>query len=245
MRVLIVDDEPIARQVLGELLEEMPGVQVMGEARDGQEAVNQIAKLQPEVAFLDLQMPGMDGFGVARALRGNPLPLLIYVTAFENHALQAFDAGAVDYLLKPVRRERLTAALEKARAQLKGIARLPAAPAVSVAAAPTPRRIIGRSGEEMVLLDPADIVAFRAEGECVYIVTGQHRYEADQTLRALEERLPSPPFKRIHRSTIINTDHIRKISPLSSKRWLLKLSNGAEAIVSKRMAGLVRETTGW
>lgn len=247
MRVLIVDDEPIARQVLGELLEEMPGVHVAGEAGNGQEAVGQIARLQPDVAFLDLQMPGMDGFGVARALRGNRLPLLIYVTAFESHALEAFDAGAVDYLLKPVRKERLAAALDKARAQLKGLAPAapqPAAPQPAAAGAP-PRRIVGRLGEEMVLLDPADILAFRAEGEKVHVLTAGHKYEAEQTLRALEERLPSPPFKRIHRSTIINTDHIRKISPLSSKRWLLKLSNGMEAIVSKRMATQVREATGW
>lgn len=240
MRVLIVDDEPIARQVLGELLEELPGVQVAGEAGNGQEAIEQIARLQPDVAFLDLQMPGVDGFGVARALRGNRLPLLIYVTAFESHALEAFDAGAVDYLLKPVRKERMAAALEKARAQLKGLA---AAPAPATVAAP--RRIVGRAGEEMVLLDPGDVLAFRAEGDKVNILTASHKYEADQTLRALEEKLPSPPFKRIHRSTIINTDHIRKISPLSSKRWLLKLSNGAEAIVSKRMATLVREAAGW
>jgi DNA-binding LytR/AlgR family response regulator len=252
MKVLIVDDEPIARQVLGELLEEMSGVQVVGVACDGQEAVEQIAKLQPEVACLDLQMPGMDGFSVARALRGHRLPLLIYVTAFDNHALEAFDTGAVDYLLKPVRKERLAAALQKARAQLKGLAQ-PAALAQAVGAAHAgaapasagPRRIVGRSGEEMVLVDPAEIIAFRAEGERVQIVTAHQKYEAEQTLRVLEGRLPSPPFKRIHRSTIINTDHIRKISPLSSKRWLLKLSNGTEAIVSKRMAGLVREATGW
>lgn len=244
MRVLIVDDEPIARRVLGELLEEIPGVQLAGEARDGNEAIAQIAKLEPEVALVDLQMPGMDGFGVARALRGGSLPVIVYVTAFDSHALEAFDAGAVDYLLKPVRKERLEAALAKARARVAGLLPKPA-PQAQGPVAPAPRRIAGRSGEEIHLLDPADIIAFRAEGDLVYIITGAGRFLAEQNLRTLEARLPSPPFKRIHRSTIINTDHIRRISPLSSKRWLLKLSNGSEAVVSKRMAGQVRTSAGW
>lgn len=241
MRVLIVDDEPIARLVLGELLEGVPGVQVVGEASDGREAVEQVARLQPDVAFLDLHMPGLDGFGVARALSGSRLPILIYVTAFDEHALQAFDAGAVDYLLKPVRKERLLAALEKARTQLRG---------ATGAGTPQPspamlRKVVGRSGAELHLLDPHDIIVFRAEGDAVVIVTAKGRFLAGSTLKELEARLPSPPFKRIHRNTILNTDHIRRVAPLSSKRWLLKLSNGAEAIVSKRMASLVRAATGW
>lgn len=240
MKVLIVDDEPIARRVLAELLEEFAGVQIAGEAASGTEAVEQIAKVHPELAFLDLQMPGLDGLSVARSLRGSRLPLIVYVTAYESHALEAFDTGALDYLLKPVRKERLAAALDKARAQLRGLA----GPVKSAPAAP-PRRLVGRSGEDLHLVDPSDVIAFRAENNEVFMVTAQTRYRAELTLRELEDRLPCPPFRRIHRSTIINTDHIRKISPLTSKRWLLKLTNGAEAIVSKRMAGLVRETMEW
>lgn len=242
MNVLIVDDEPIARQVLRELLEEHPGVNLAGEASTGLEAVEQIAHLHPDVVLLDLQMPGLDGFSVARTLRGDSLPIVIFVTAFETHALQAFDTGAVDYLLKPVRKERLTSALEKARTQIAGLKSEP--PPLPPIAEPL-RRILGRLGSDLHMLNPDDVIAFQAEGDTVQIITAQGRYYADHSLRTLEAKLPPPQFRRIHRGTIINTDHIRKISPLTSKRWLLKMSNGLEAIVSKRMAGVIRDATRW
>lgn len=240
MRALIVDDEPIARQVLREQLTDLSGIQLVGEAATGLEAVEQVGRLNPDVVFLDLQMPGLDGFGVARRLRGGRLPVVIYVTAFESHALEAFDTGAVDYLLKPVRRERLESALRKARAHIAGLQPVKTRPAPAEL-----RKIIGRTGSDLHLLDPADVIAFEAEGDTVRIITASARYYADHSLKALEERLPRPQFRRIHRRTIINTDHIRKISPLSSKRWLLRMSNGSEAIVSKRMAGTIREATHW
>jgi DNA-binding LytR/AlgR family response regulator len=235
MRVLIADDEPIARLVMRELLEECPGVLIAGEAASGLEAVECIERVRPEVAFLDLQMPGMDGFSVIRALRGARLPLVVFVTAYESHALQAFDSGAIDYLLKPVRKERLLAALDKAKAQLKGME--PPAPQPST----EPRRVIGRLGSDLHVLDPADVIAFRAEGDTVLILASSGRYYSDQSLKELEARFPPPAFRRIHRSTLIQAAHIRKISPLSSKRWLLTMSNGLEVTVSKRMAGALRE----
>lgn len=240
LHTLIVDDEPIARQILRELLQDCPGVHLAGEAASGPDALTLINSLHPNLLLLDLHMPGLDGFAVARSLRGAPLPLIIYVTAFEKHALQAFETGAVDYLLKPVRRERLLAALDKARQRLAGIQSAP-----QPSASAEPRRIIGRIGSDLHLLDPADVIAFQAEADSVRIITASGRYFAEHSLRALEQRLPAPRFRRIHRGTIINTDHIRKISPLSSKRWLLRMSNGLEAVVSKRMAGVIREATRW
>jgi len=237
MKAIIVDDEPIARQVLREALEGIEGVTLAGEAASGFEAVEQIARLQPDVVFLDLQMPGLDGFGVARMLKGSPLPLVIYVTAYDAHALEAYETGGVDYILKPVRRERLASAVAKARAHLAGLRPEPKSD--------SPRRILGRAGTDLHLLNPAEIVAFQAEGDVVYVLTESARFYAGHTLKALAIRLPVPPFRRIHRATIINTDHIRKISPLSSKRWMLKMSGGLEVIVSKRMAGVIREATGW
>jgi DNA-binding LytR/AlgR family response regulator len=186
--------------------------------------------------LLDLQMPELDGLSVVRNLSGDRVPLIIFVTAYENHALAAFEVGAVDYLLKPVRRERLEKALEKARRQIK-----PATPTPSE----TVRKIVGRRGSDLYLLDPAEIVAFQAEGELVHIITTGPRYLCDYSLKALEEKLDPKRFRRIHRSTIINTDHIRKISPLSSKRWMLKMSNNFEAVVSKRLASSIREDTRW
>ena len=241
MRVLVVDDEPIARQILMEHLEEFRDVEIAGEAADGLAAVEQIQALNPDLVFLDLQMPELGGIAVAKSLRGDRMPLIVFVTAFENHALEAFDAGAVDYLLKPVRKERLSAALDKARRILA--ARVPAA--LKPAPKTISRRIVGRLGGDMHMLDPADVIAFQAEGETVIIVTATGRYYADHSMKSLEERIDGERFRRIHRKTIINTDHIRKISPLSSKRWLLKMSNGLEAVVSKRLAGMIRDETRW
>jgi DNA-binding LytR/AlgR family response regulator len=243
VRVLIADDEPIARQVLREHIESIPGLEVAGEASTGPETLQCILDLHPDLVLLDLQMPELDGLATARFLRGSRTPAVIFVTAYERHALEAFEVGAVDYVLKPVRRERLEQAVEKVRRQL------PAHIGPSASAEPL-RKIVGRRGVDLYLLDPAQIVAFQAEGELVHIVTesegkaGQ-RYLSDHCLKALEEKLEQPRFRRVHRGTIINTDHIRKISPLSSKRWLLKMSNGFEAVVSKRLAGSIREQGRW
>ncbi len=237
MRILIADDEPIAREILRDHIDSIAGLEIAGEASTGAEAISRIFDLRPDVVLLDLQMPELDGLSVVRSLTGDRPPLIIFVTAYESHALAAFEVGAIDYLLKPVRRERLEKAIEKARRQLK----TQAAPAPSE----TLRKIVGRRGSDLYLLDPAEIVAFQAEGELVHILTAAQRYLSDYSLKALEEKLERKRFRRIHRSTIINTDHIRKISPLSSKRWMLKMSNNFEAVVSKRLASAIREDTRW
>jgi DNA-binding LytR/AlgR family response regulator len=235
MKVLIVDDEAIARQVLREYLTEMPAIDIVGEAGTGLEAVERIARLKPDVILLDMQMPELDGFGVARNLAGRSVPVIIYVTAFDQHALRAFELGAVDYLLKPVREDRLAMALEKARTHLAGVA------APTVPAPERLRKIPGRLGEQVHLLNPEDVIAFQADGEVVFILTAHGRFFANCSLRGLEARLEPGVFRRIHRKTLINTDHIRTIAPLSSKRWMLTMSNGLELVVSKRLAGLIRQ----
>lgn len=244
MRTLIVDDEPIARQILREQLSEIAGVEIAGEASSGAEALRQISATHPDVVLLDIEMPGLKGFGVLQSLRGER-PAVIFVTAYQEHALKAFEVGAIDYLLKPVRKERLEASLEKARKQMPPEPPAPVTSASPQAVVQSPRKIVGKSGADFVMIDLADIVAFQADGDTVYIVTANRKYVATHPLKAIEEKLPPPHFRRIHRKTIINTDHIRRISPLSSKRWLLSMSNGMEAIVSKRMAGAIREETRW
>jgi two-component system, LytTR family, response regulator len=236
LRVLIADDEPIAREILREHVDSIPGLEFAGEAATGTEAISRILSLRPDVVLLDLQMPELDGLAVVRTLTGARAPLIIFVTAYANHALAAFEVGAIDYLLKPVRRERLEKAIEKARRQLKPPATTPSEAL---------RKIVGRRGSDLYLLDPAEIVAFQADGELVHIITTAQKYLSDHSLKALEEKLEQTRFRRIHRGTIINTDHIRKISPLSSKRWLLTMSNNFEAVVSKRLAGSIREGTRW
>lgn len=235
MRILIADDEPIARQILREHVESIPSLEVAGEATTGAEALARILECRPDIVLLDLQMPELDGLGVVRSLRGDRRPVIIFVTAHEQHALEAFDVGAIDYLLKPVRRERLEKAILKAKRQLKS-----APPEVDA-----PRKIVGRRGSDLYLLDTSEIVAFQAEGELVHIISTSQRYLADHSLKVLQEKLDPACFRRIHRRTIINANHIRRISPLSSKRWLLKMSNGFEAVVSKRLAKSIREQDRW
>jgi DNA-binding LytR/AlgR family response regulator len=249
LKTLIVDDEPIARRVLREELELMPDVEVVGEAENGSTALDRIAEDQPDLVLLDLQMPVMGGFDVIRNLkRGTHLPVIVIVTAYDKFALQAFDAGAVDYLLKPVARQRLAEAVERAKrvtsrgaterlAQLQEIA--------ESIGGPRTKRIVGRAGEEFFLLSAEEIYAFQAQGVVVWIVTAKQKYESTQTLKALEERLRSSNFRRIHRNAMVNVDHVRKMSALSSQRWLITLTNGQEFIASKRQARSVRQLLHW
>jgi DNA-binding LytR/AlgR family response regulator len=250
LRTLIVDDEPVARQVLRDELAASSGVEIVGEAGDGNAALCDIARLRPDLVFLDLQMPGMGGFDVIRGLPSGVQPVIVIVTAYDQHAIRAFEAGALDYLLKPVSRERLEKALDRARAlrarpreAAESLARLnevPEAPATIRG-----RKVVGRAGQEYFLLDLDDVLAFQAEREIVWIITARQRYMATQTLRAIDERLRGSVFHRVHRSALINVNHVRKMTPLSSQRWLLTLSNAQEFIVSKRLARDVRQMLQW
>lgn len=249
LRTLIVDDEPIARKVLREELELIPGVEVIGEACDGAGALDKISAEQPDLVLLDLQMPAMSGLEVVRQLKQSAkVPVIVIVTAYDQYALEAFDAGAVDYLLKPVGQERLAEAIDRARrlsdrqameriAQLQEIADRPAGPRA--------RRIVGKVGEEYFLLAADEIYAFQAEGDLVWIMTAKRKYLATQTLKELEQRLRHGSFRRIHRNALVNVDHVRKMSALSSQRWLITMSNDQEFVASKRQARTVRELLTW
>jgi DNA-binding LytR/AlgR family response regulator len=251
LRTLIVEDEPIARSVLREELEQFEEIRIVGEAGSGLEALALIRREQPVLVFLDLQMPGMQGFDVVKqAARGAHLPVFVIVTAHDAHAIQAFESGAIDYLLKPVRHERLAAAIEKAGrilARADGPAHQLAALQDAVdAGSPKPlRRVVAKKGQEYLLLDANEVFAFQAEGELVWIVTAKSRFLATETLRSIQEKLQGTSFKRIHRKALVNIDHIRKMSPLSSQRWLLTLSNNLEFIVSKRQVNNVRGLLSW
>jgi two-component system LytT family response regulator len=250
LHTLIVDDEPVARQVLRDELAAFSGVEIVGESGNGKDALKDIARLQPDLVFLDLQMPGMGGFDVIRSLPSNAPPVIIIVTAYDEYAIRAFEAGALDYLLKPVSRERLEKAIDRARA-LHARPRDAAESLVRFSEVPEPpatvrgRKVVGRSGQEYFLLDLDDVLAFQADREIVWIITTRQRYMATQTLRAIEERLRGSVFHRIHRGALINVNHVRKMTRLSSQRWLLTLSGAQEFIVSKRLARNVRQMLQW
>jgi DNA-binding LytR/AlgR family response regulator len=246
LRTLIVDDEPIARQVLREELSGFDDVAVAGEAASGDEALAQIARLKPDLVLLDLQMPGLSGFDVIHRMPPDALPVVIIVTAYDQHAIRAFEAGALDYLLKPVDHERLKKALNRGRLLRRkagdvaeSIVRLSEIPEAAG------RKIVGKSGPEYHLLDLNDVLAFQAEREIVWIVTIRQRYLATQTLRVIDTRLAGSTFQRVHRNAMVNVNHVRKMTPLSSQRWMLTLSNGQELIVSKRQAHNVRRMLRW
>lgn len=248
MRALIVDDEPVARKVLREELELIDSIEIVGEADDGETALSKISSVKPDVVFLDIQMPGMSGFDLLDRLGQGHLPAVIMVTAYDQHAIRAFEAGAVDYLLKPIGQQRLVQAVERARRiarnPLQAAENLAHLQEVVPAATLTPhkiRKIVGKLGEDFFLLNPSEVLAFQAEGDITWIVTQKQRYTATQNLKSIEERLQNTAFRRIHRNALVNVEQIRKMSMITSQRWLITLNNGQEFVVSKRQAKNVRD----
>ncbi len=243
LRTLIVDDEKAARDVLRRDLAGIDGVEIVGEAENGGTAQRQIEALAPDLVLLDIQMPVKDGFDVVRGIRGR-LPAIIFVTAYSEHALRAFEIGAVDYLLKPFSVIRLEQSIERAR-KARLHPRLSAervAKTLDADAGPSPRKskVVACHGHDFLLLDLDQVYAFRASGEIVWILTEDKQYRATQTLSALAQRLSGSQFLRVHRNMLVNSNKINKISALSSRRWLLTMANGFQCIASKRNAGLVK-----
>ncbi len=249
LKTLIVDDEPFARRVLREELESLDNIEIVGEADTGAAAVDEIFAKRPDLVLLDLQMPVMSGLDVIRSIQcGTHIPVVVIVTAYDKYALEAFEAGAIDYLLKPVRRERLTEAIERA-ARLNGQGAAERLAQLQEIAGPLEgplsRKIVGKVGEEYFLLSAGEILAFQADGDLIWIFTAKKKYMATQTLKAIEPRLQSTSFRRIHRNALVNVDHVRKMSALSSQRWLVTLNNDQQFIVSKRQARSIRELLHW
>ena len=194
LKTLVVDDESFARRILLEELSLVDGITVVGEAENGKHALQQIENLVPDLVLLDVQMPVMDGFEVVRRL-GGPLPSIIFVTAYSEHAIQAFEISAIAYLLKPIAEKRLHTALERAREPrrrpLGGAQRVAATlnalgPEPSIGSSKT----VVRRGQDYYLLNLDEIFAFQAEGEIVWAHAEKRKYRATQNLRTLEQRLP-------------------------------------------------------
>ncbi len=241
---LIVDDEAAARSRLTRLLAKHQEVRIVGEASDGLEALESIEKLQPALVFLDIQMPGLDGFQVIRSIPASiPHPLIIFVTGFDRHALQAFEANALAYLLKPVEKEQLAQVLERA-GKLCAFERLRSEEENRIAEvartrAPALEQIVACKRDRFVLLNPDEILYFSAEGGLVRAKTATESYVVNYQLAELETAL-AHAFFRARRSALVNLRRVKEIRPFFKSSFLLAMPDEAEITVSARQARLLR-----
>ena len=246
LRALIADDEAPARRKLRDMLEAEPDVAVVGEAGDGDEAVALIAETRPDVVFLDVQMPRRDGFGVIAAVGVEAMPLVVFVTAFDEHALHAFEVHALDYLLKPFAPSRFRAMLGRVRRQLAGppgpspdLARRIADLLAAAAPAPGPLRQLlaergDRGGDRQVLLAVETIDRIEAERNYLRLFTRDGEYRRRGTLQALEARLDPERFQRINRSEIVRLEAVREIQPWFHGDLRLVMRDGTVLSLSRR-----------
>jgi len=244
LRVLVVDDEPLARERVVGFLRALDGVEVIGAAADGVEALRLIEATRPTLVFLDVQMPGMDGFEVLRALRP-PLPHVVFATAWDEYAIRAFEVGAIDYLLKPLARARVEEAVARARARLAQGAPQDVAAAVRVR--PYLRQVPVSVGRRILVVSADDILWFGVEFRLVYAHTAERGYMTNFTLRELEERLDPGQFFRAHKSALVNLAHVREIVPSFGGRHTLVMRDGAasQVALSRAQARALRARLGW
>jgi DNA-binding LytR/AlgR family response regulator len=244
MTGLIVDDEAAARSRLTRMLSKHPEVSIAGEASDGLQAIERIENLRPDLVFLDIQMPGLDGFQVIRSISpALPRPLIIFVTGFDRHALEAFEANALAYLLKPVESEQLAIVLERA-AKLCRFERLRTEEdrlIAEVARTRTPvlEQIVARKRDRFVLLNPEEILYFNVENGLVRAKTATESYLVNYQLAELEAAL-AQAFFRARRSTLVNLRRVKEIRPFFKSSFILAMSDAAEISVSARQARLLR-----
>jgi len=239
IRALIVDDEPPARDLIATLLRDEPDLEVVGQCSNGRDAVAAIKRFSPDLVFLDVQMPGMDGFGVLGQLPAGRLPLVIFVTAFDQHALRAFEVHALDYLLKPFEYDRLRQAVRRARTELaQGSAtgcqaRLLALLEELRARSRTWNRLAIRDGGRVVFLQPDEIDWIEAEGNYVRLHVGKESHLLRETMSSTEGRLVSKKFLRVSRSTIVNLERVKEWQPLFHGDSVVILRDGTRLTVSR------------
>ena len=247
IRALIVDDEPPARRLLRRHLERHPDIAVLGEAGNGAEAVERIRTLDPDLVFLDVQMPELDGFGVVRAIGVHDMPPVVFVTAYDSHAIHAFEVNALDYLLKPFETERFDAMLDRARTQLArnaepGLARL--LDVVRQRDVDEIGRIPVRVGDRIRLVPHDEIDYVSADGNYVRIHAGRESHQLREALAVMEQRLPAPPFVRVHRSTIVNAAHVVELEPLFKGEYVLRMRSGSRLTTGRSFRQQVRRAFG-
>ena len=239
-RVLIVDDEAPARAHLARLLESEPSVQVVGSATNGPEALEMIEELNPEVVFLDIEMPAMNGFEVLRNM--NRSPLVVFATAYDEFAVKAFESNALDYILKPLQPQRIKQTLERIHAVLhsggseyRDSMRDVLSLMEKERGAP-PSKLAARRGKRFILLGLVEVLHITIEDKLVFAHTAKEKFLVEKTVSEMEQMLCDAGFRRISRATLVNMEHVRELVPWFSGTWKLKLSTGAELDVSRDRA---------
>jgi two-component system LytT family response regulator len=255
-RVLIVDDEPLARRRLRELVGDDPEVTVSGECGNGRDAVAAIRRDEPDIVLLDVQMPEVDGFGVVREVGADKMPVVVFVTASDAHAVRAFEIHAVDYVLKPVERERFAEALRRAKQSIvapsaptdsgmrQQLAALLAEMTARGLTAPPPRapaqqRLVVKVDGRMVFVPAANVDWAESLDNHVRLHVGRETMLVRETMTNLEQRLPPEQFIRIHRSTLVNTDRIREIQPWFGGDYVIILTDGTKLTSGRRYRAVV------
>ena len=239
IRALVVDDEPLARRTIRRLVGKNIGVEIVGECGDGESAVRAIRDSKPDLVFLDIQMPEMDGFQVLSKIGADQMPVTIFVTAHDRFALRAFDANAIDYLLKPIGKERFERALERAKQRIAAkahgaeVQRILSAVGQRAAANKYPNRLAVPKNGRIMFVATHDIDWIEAEGNYVRLHVGSREHELRETLAELGEKLNPAEFLRIHRSTIVNIERIEEIQPWFHGHHRVLLKNGKELRMSR------------
>jgi len=234
VRTLIVDDEPPARKRLRDLLANERALELVGEAGSGTEAVRMIRAERPDLVFLDIQMPGTDGFGVIREIADDSPPLIVFVTAHDEHAIKAFEVQAVDFVLKPVLEPRLKEAVRRAVERIRGGARDTSSDLarllerISQSATPQPGRLPIKRDGSVTFVRTDDIDWLEADGDYVRIHAGKATHVVRDTIAEVTSKLPAERFVRVHRSIVVNTERIREVQPWFKGDYVLILNDGTK-----------------
>jgi two-component system LytT family response regulator len=239
MKILIVDDEPLARERVRRHLRDEPGVEIVGEAGNGREAVTAIEEKTPDLVFLDVQMPEMNGFDVLKALEENKIPAIVFTTAYDKYAIQAFEFHALDYLLKPFSRERFRRSVRHAREQLENsrqsgsIDERLVSLLENLKAKKYLERIVVKSSGRVFFIKTDEIDWIEAAGNYLKLHVGRDAHLIRETMQSIEAKLDPEKFFRIHRSTLVQIDRIKELHPLFGGDYAVILRNGTELNLSR------------
>jgi len=251
-KVLIADDEMPARSKMKRLLKKFDNVELIHEAENGVDALENIQKLKPDIAFLDIEMPGMNGIEVASNLEGDEVPYLVFATAYNEHAIKAFELNAIDYLLKPFNEERLGETLEKIKGSprgkyleglQKGMESLKEV--AEEMKLPFSNKIPIPTFDRYLLVDYGDVVLVEVEDRNTILYTEDKNYTMNQTLDYFEKKLPSDQFFRVNRSALIGLGHVQEIVIWFGNRFKIILSNGKEVISSRERSRTLKQVLKW